>query len=315
MGEGLARAWSKDGNTLALGNESGSVEIWRVDAGKWVAKNPGHQHNLNSVSWSPNNRVLALAGRQGVHLFDSRSGERLRTLGNDEPAALVAWSPDGKTIASGSGTIVLRSADSGKQIRVLDAPGARTLAWSPDGKILACGGCDGRNFWWSNVYLWDGQSGELLDVVGRGVMGVQALRWSDDGKTVVFGTAEQTLFCWDTKAKQILHTVVGPTADVFSPDGKYVAYAGTNSHLPPHALAIWETDTGQLCGRILLLDYGDYVTVSHDGHYRGSNGVQKELVYIVQTEMGQELLAPEEFSSKYGWKNDPQRVLLSSGTP
>ena len=45
-----------------------------------------------------------------------------------------------------------------------------------------------------------------------------------------------------------------------------------------------------------------------DGHYRGSPGVEDELLYVVQTDRGQETLAPEEFTKQYGWKNDPQKV-------
>jgi hypothetical protein len=39
--------------------------------------------------------------------------------------------------------------------------------------------------------------------------------------------------------------------------------------------------------------------------------VQKEFVYVVQTDTGQETLTPEEFSNRYGWKNDPEKVRLA----
>lgn len=63
--------------------------------------------------------------------------------------------------------------------------------------------------------------------------------------------------------------------------------------------------------RIVPLRNGAWLTGRPDGHYRGSPGVEKEIVYIVQTEAGQEVLTPDEFEKKYGWKNDPQRVRLS----
>jgi hypothetical protein len=50
------------------------------------------------------------------------------------------------------------------------------------------------------------------------------------------------------------------------------------------------------------------------GHCRGSPGIEKEIVYIVQTDAGQEVLAPDAFAKKYGWKNDPQRVRLPRST-
>ncbi|NQT40344.1 MAG: hypothetical protein HQ581_22815, partial [Planctomycetes bacterium] len=57
--------------------------------------------------------------------------------------------------------------------------------------------------------------------------------------------------------------------------------------------------------------------ISPEGHFTGSPGVEKELVYVVQTEEGQETLSPEEFEQKYGWKNDPAKASgkAESGKP
>jgi hypothetical protein len=41
---------------------------------------------------------------------------------------------------------------------------------------------------------------------------------------------------------------------------------------------------------------------------RGAPGLGTQLVYVVQTEHGQETLAPEAFAKKYGWKNDPSKA-------
>jgi hypothetical protein len=42
--------------------------------------------------------------------------------------------------------------------------------------------------------------------------------------------------------------------------------------------------------------------------YRGPPGVEKEIVYVVQSEASlQEVLTPVEFVKKYGWKNDPDK--------
>jgi hypothetical protein len=50
--------------------------------------------------------------------------------------------------------------------------------------------------------------------------------------------------------------------------------------------------------------------ISPDGHYRGPEGVEKKLLCVVQTDSGQETLAPEEFSKRHGWKNDPAKATL-----
>jgi formylglycine-generating enzyme required for sulfatase activity len=49
------------------------------------------------------------------------------------------------------------------------------------------------------------------------------------------------------------------------------------------------------------------------GHWRGAPGLEKELVYVVQTDAGQETLTPEGFAKKYGWKNDPAKAVPKAG--
>jgi hypothetical protein len=57
------------------------------------------------------------------------------------------------------------------------------------------------------------------------------------------------------------------------------------------------------------LKSGRYLIVTPDGRYRGSPGVEEDLVYVVLTRDGrQEMLRPADFSKRFGWKNDPSRV-------
>ena len=51
-----------------------------------------------------------------------------------------------------------------------------------------------------------------------------------------------------------------------------------------------------------------WLVLSEDGHYRAENKiVEKEVVYVVQTDEGQQMLSPQAFAAKYKWKNDPIR--------
>ena len=59
---------------------------------------------------------------------------------------------------------------------------------------------------------------------------------------------------------------------------------------------------------LIGLPLNEALAVSATGHYRCTPGVERDLVYVVQTDAGQETFTPEEFARKYHWKNDPNQV-------
>jgi hypothetical protein len=62
---------------------------------------------------------------------------------------------------------------------------------------------------------------------------------------------------------------------------------------------------------LLRLRDGDWLAVAATGHSRASPGAERDLVYAAVTDQGQQTLTAEEFTEKYGWKNDPKRVRLA----
>jgi hypothetical protein len=62
---------------------------------------------------------------------------------------------------------------------------------------------------------------------------------------------------------------------------------------------------------VLLKEDDQVPAISAEGHYRGETGVEVELVYVVQTEKGQDTLTPAEFAMKYRWRNSPTAVRLT----
>jgi WD40 repeat protein len=94
-----------------------------------------------------------------VRLWDAATGKLLATLqGHTGAVYSITWSPDGKTLASGSGdrTVKLWDAATGKLLATLQGhTGAvYSVAWSPDGKTLASGSDD------RTVRLWDVAAGK-----------------------------------------------------------------------------------------------------------------------------------------------------------
>jgi WD40 repeat protein/serine/threonine protein kinase len=142
----------------------------------------------------------------------------------------VAFSPDGKSIASGdrSGKLTVRDIASGTVwFELPHGQYVHCVAYSPDGRLLASGSSDGT------IKILDAASGRLVATLGGenghrdGVIGV---RFSPDGRHLVSGSFDNTAIIWDLATSQPTEILRGHNWWVwsaeFSPDGAWIVTAG-----------------------------------------------------------------------------------------
>ena len=201
----------------------------------------GHTGYVDSVSFSPNGNTIASGsgGSTAIHLWDTDTGNHLRTLTGDRGCGWsVSFSPDGNTLASGSGNdIRLWDADTGNHLRTFrgHTEWVLSVSFSPDGNTLASGS-------WDEVRVWDANTGGLLLAI-TGSAGWQSVALSPDGNTLAHGSGTSTVHLWDVATGRRLHTLIGIVYGVdsvaFSPDGQTLA--GVDNSGTVH---LWDVATG-----------------------------------------------------------------------
>ena len=301
-GEAGLAAWSPDGKTLAVmvsphGHVSnGSVSHAAVFDIESATEKPGlrprGRGQIDRIAWSPDGALIAGSGDEW-RIWDARSG---RLLSHDIPAAsALGWSPDSTALAIGceSGVTIYDVQSSG-ELHAMTAGEPRAIAYSSSGGLLAA--TDGEDH--TDLLVWnlDSPGQPLHSLKGRHRSSILALGWRDD-KTLVSGSASEVCI-WDLESEKLKARKSVP-ASALSRDTQFTAAAG------PSTILVHRVDDGQLLCTVLALNNGQHAMLSSQGHWRGSTQTQAELIYVVQTETGQQFFAPAEFADKYNWTNDP----------
>ncbi len=263
--------FSPDGQTLIASGEH-HLRRWDLATGRplpalpWSDPSPdrtGSMSYASAIDCSPDGETIAVAGSgfvgkssteiPVVRLLDAQTGElKWEHKGPGHSASSVAFSPNGETVAYGSGAAVLLDARTGAVTKTLKPVMGYVLdvAYAPDGRTLAGAGSNnvgtGGFGGLGRVTLWDVSTGTIRRTLEGPTGRAQKVAFSPDGRTVAAGgtgrknhgrdkstgarmaKTSSEVRLWDVATGSMIWTAEGESdaafSLAFSADGRSLAY-------------------------------------------------------------------------------------------
>ncbi len=330
----LSLSLGRDGKTLATvtmdaGAEPGdilaktAVRLWDVQSGsvkRTLAEDQIKDRGYSTyagVGLSADGKMVAapacgkLDGENGFNwlvLWDVETGKIRHKLKHGLEVRALAFSPDGKTVATGTGgntdrdfeTVKLWNVQTGQLRRTLETTnkGAVKVVFAPDSKLLAAvlhqaGVAGGAP---AEVILWDPAEGKSLQTLPDSD-GIEAIAFSPDGKTLL-GAARTKLRVWDVSTGKTIQgselktgfSDEGWSAIAFSPDGKTLAISpgmSVGKQDDKHVIALYDVKTAK---RTKTLEgHKGFIHVlcfSPDSNTLASGGYEDQTIYLWDFDRG-----------------------------
>jgi WD40 repeat protein len=299
-------AFSPDSKKLAaISPAHGSIRLWDPTTGKRLNPTAELEAKITGLALSPDGRQLArVTGwlpNETVCLWDTVSGKEVWRKEGQGNVIAVAFSPDGKTLASGHAlpaAIRLWNSATGEDRRrfTVTGTGVNAIAYSPRGDRLAAL-CD------QTLLLWDPATGK--EVRRMAVYAPAQIAFSPDGRLLACTGRDQIVAVWDVENGQKVHDYGGrdgsPLFLTFSQDGKTLAArcGGDGRGTPDNEVGLWETATGgercRLLGHRGRIQAGAY---SPDGRILATAAAGDEPIFLWDPLTGKEL---RRLAGHRGW--------------
>lgn len=316
---GVIPAFSWDGTLVAMSTGSGEVAIYDVATRQlelMVTAPPQTEGISFNLEFSPDGSAIAVTyllsdGLKGARLWDTVTGELLRTFEHEDDVWDLGFTPDGMTLvtADAAGVIKIWNVATGELIGTFTghAGGVTDIQVSPDGRLVASGGD-------ADVLIWDLEGLEIVEEIVGHSGGVDGIDFSPDGSLLITGSwVDESTRLWDLSANwsHERSNVPGaedlPGAVYFAPDAPtLVASRGEG------LITVWGsagTDENYTIGGLGPIT--NQLAYSADSQLIGSAGSGGVMIWDAMSGDEQVILFDDEFASDIDFHPDGTMVVTS----